>query len=171
MFTIDYVSLAIAAVLIALFITPLYLHVRKTNRSKADALRRLHDFASSKGWLLTNSEIWRNRYFIGLDEMNLGLVYSNDIGDHSAIAVPLSEIQRVRVIERSHRVSINTEKRKVIDAIDLQLIGKDGNVLHELEIYDGNRYSDLDGESVLVGKWEGMLKKVFESSVKKIPIE
>lgn len=166
MISIDYMSLAMALVVIVLFVTPLYLHVQRTKKKKANALQRLEEFSGTHGWKLTEYEIWRSRYFLGIDAVNLGLVYIEEIAAGTPISVDLREIDRVRMIERSHEIVSSTEKRKIIDAIELQLIGSNGQVAHRLEVYDGDRYSDLDGEAVLAKKWETQISKLLKESHK-----
>lgn len=166
MLSIDYMSLSLALVVIVLFVTPLYVHVRRTKQKKANALQRLEEFSGTQGWKLTEYEIWRSRYFLGIDAAKRGLVYIENIVDGTPIAVDLGEIERVRLVERSHEVGSSAEKRKIIDAIELQLIGSNGQVAHRLEVYDGERYSDLDGEAVLAKKWETHIRRLLKESLK-----
>lgn len=159
MFAIDYMSLAVATTLIALFVAPLYLHIRKTNRAKAKAVKRLESFAASQGLVFSDTDIWRNRYFLGLDRNKNTLVYTDNMAESAPICIDLASIHRVRMVGRFHEVVSNVEKRKVFDAIELQLIDQDERLAHRLEVYDGDRYSDLDGEAVLAKKWEILLQR------------
>ncbi|MCC5938013.1 MAG: hypothetical protein JJU34_12095 [Lunatimonas sp.] len=163
MFAIDYMSLAVATSLIALFVVPLYLHIRKTNRAKARAIKRLEGFAASQGLVFSDTEIWRNRYFLGLDRSKNILIYTNNLKESAPICIELGSILRVSMIERYHEVVTKVEKRKVFDSIELHLITQDGRVAYRLEVYDGNRYSDLDGEAVLGRKWEQLLQQLHKS--------
>lgn len=160
MFDIDIISLTIAVILIAAFILPLYLHISKVKNREVRATKLLEDFAKSQELEIQVKDLWRSKYFIGLDRNKAKLLYSDDIALSSPVVIDLRTITRVKIAEVSHKVVNQLESRKIIDRLDMVLLDKSGNTANILEFYDGNRFSDLNGETILIKKWESYLEDV-----------
>ncbi|MFC4872814.1 hypothetical protein [Negadavirga shengliensis] len=166
MFDIDIISLSIAVILIAAFILPLYLHISKAKKRETRATKLLEDFAKSQGLEIQVKDLWRSRYFVGLDRNKAKLLYSDDIALSSPVLIDLYTISRVKIGEVSHKVVNQVESRKVIDRLDLILLDKNGDTANVLEFYDGNRFSDLNGETILIKKWETYLEDITRKILK-----
>lgn len=163
MFDLDIVTSSIAVVSIIAFCIPFYIHSRNIKNRLAVANRHLEDFANNEQISLEKREIWRNQYFIGFDSQKGKLIYSMDISTASPQFIDLEMVNGVKIEEASHKVQSQVSSRKVIDKLDLVLIGEGGKHLYELEFYDGDKFSDLLGETVLIKKWETALKGYLQN--------
>lgn len=158
MFDIDLISFSIAVILIAAFALPFYLNARKVKLRELKALKILTDFTSSHGLHLQDKDQWRDKYFIGLDKEKAQLVYSADTSQDYYKCIHLDQIKRVSIAEVSHQVTNGKDSHKELDRLELILINQNDKPIHLLEFYDGDQYSDLVGEAVLIKKWETLLK-------------
>ncbi|GAB3647103.1 hypothetical protein GCM10028791_08480 [Echinicola sediminis] len=121
------------------------------------------DVASARGLNLNKIEFWRNQYFLGLDQENHHLVYSGDISSGSPLLIDLREVRNVQLHEESRTLHHHGEKNKVIDRLELILNGEIPGKRWVLEVFDGERFSDLAGEPVLIKVW----KEHIENAIKK----
>lgn len=151
--------------MIAAFALPFYLNARKVKLREREAIRILTDYISTHGLNLREKDQWRDKYFIGLDKEKAQLVYSADTSQDNYKSIFLDQIKRVSIVEVSHQVTNGKESHKELDRLDLILINQNDKPIHALEFYDGDQYSDLVGEAVLIKKWEALLK----DSIKNIP--
>ena len=158
MIDIDLISFSIAGLLIAAFALPFYLHTRKIKVKERKARKILTDFTTSHGLTLQDQDQWRNRYFIGIDKENAEVVYCADISEAHFKRIRLDQVKRVSIAEVSHQVVNGKESRKELDRLELIFINQNDKPIHVLEFYDGDQYSDLVGEAVLIRKWELLLK-------------
>lgn len=165
MFDIDLISFSIAVILIAAFALPFYLNARKVKLRERKALKILADITSTHGLNLQEKDQWRDKYFIGLDKEKAQLVYSADISQDYYKCIHLDQIKRVSIAEVSHQVTNWKDSHKELDRLELILINQNDKPIHLLEFYDGDQYSDLVGEAVLIKKWETLLK----DSIKNVP--
>jgi hypothetical protein len=165
MFDIDIISFSIAVLLIATFALPFYVHARRVKIKERAARKLLTEFTRSHGLSLYDQDQWRDRYFIGLDAGQAHLVYSSDTSQAAYKCIELSKVRRVTFAEASHQVKNGKNTHKILDRLDLILLDHNERPIHVLEFYDGDQYSDLVGEAVLIKKWETLLK----DSIKNIP--
>ncbi len=166
MFDIDLISFSIAGLLIAAFAVPFYVHARRLKIKERIALKLLTDFTSSHGLSLQDNDQWRNRYFIGIDNVKAQLVYSSDTSQADYKCIDLARAKRVTIAEASHQVPNGKGSNKVLDRLDLIIMDHHDKPIHVLGFYDGDQYSDLVGEAVLIKKWETLLKDVVKKSFK-----
>ncbi len=159
---IDFISLGVSIVLIMAFIAPIYFHIRQSNLQMSRALAEIEKFAHSHGLNLNRMENWRKRYVIGLDSINAKLIYTSEMSTIPPSLLDLEEVAQILLEEHFHHAHINKEeKTKVLDSVYLLLLGIEGQELHRLEFYDGNKFSDLSGEAMLAKQW----KKSIEEAI------
>jgi hypothetical protein len=158
---IDFISLGVSIVLIIAFIAPIYLHIRHRNLQMSRSLAEIEKFIQKHGLNLTRKEHWRDRYYIGLDSKNGKLLYTSDMLTTPPSLLDLRQVGRIILEEHFHYVQIRKEKTKVLDSIHLQLLGKEGQELHRLECYDGNKFSDLSGEAMLAKQWIKVIEEAL----------
>ncbi len=166
MFDIDLISLAIVAIFMGAFALPFYLHARKVKLRERKAHKILADFTASNGLNLQEKDHWRDKYFIGLDKEKAQVVYSSDTSQNCYKCIRLDQIKRVSISEASHQVTNGKESHKELDRLDLILINQNDQPIHVLEFYDGDQYSDLVGEAVLIKKWETLVKDALKTAPK-----
>jgi len=159
MFEIDSVSLTIGAVLLVAFAVPFFMYSSKSKKEKKKRDMMLEDYLKANNLKLDLQESWRNKYFLGLDLAHKKLVYVKSFEDFQPLQVNLEELSHITSQEVSRMVGSGKDSRKVLDELQLQLVGKNGKVRASLEIYNGDLFSDLSGEPVLIQKWETLLKE------------
>ena len=171
MFEIDYIGLIVSMVLMAAFIAPIYLNVRKNNKKLRDLLRTFDQLALEKGLVIQEKDNWRNRYIIGLDPVAKKLLYLCDSGERQVIVVDLQQLQLVKLHEQSHQVGKGKDSYQIADLLVLQLYLQNQATI-SLTYYDGDQFSDLHNEKPLILKWQKLLAPmaVAQPAEKKQPI-
>lgn len=159
MFEIDIVTLSFAMLCLIAFVIPFYLNSKKSKKEKLQKETKLEEYLRSQNLKLDQREMWRNQYFIGLDSNQRKLVYIQNLKDFQPLLLNLDEINHVAQHEVSRMIGTEKNQRKVLDELYLHLIGKNGKVKASLEIYNGEIFSDLSGEPVLIQKWEAVIKE------------
>ncbi|MFO7823403.1 MAG: hypothetical protein R6V72_05650 [Cyclobacterium sp.] len=154
MFDLDIITLSMAMVAIIAFIMPFYLNNKKEKARVALAEKLLADFEKNQQLHIQVKDLWRNKYFIGMDPKKGKLIYSEDIHSCSPVLIDLLLINNVRIKEESHKVASPTSSRKVIDKLELLFYSEKAELVHTIEFYDGETFSDLLGETILIKKWE-----------------
>lgn len=157
MFDIDYLTLSIAAVCMAAFVAPFYWNHRKSAQKLKKAMHRIQEVSKNLKLNLQEKDCWNNQYFIGLDPEQKVLLYAVDIHQNPPLVLDLTTVQKIKLEEKFHEFGNAKDKRKVLDRLDLVLI-KDGQSSLELEFYDAEKYSAMDGEPLLIKKWEKLLQ-------------
>ena len=95
------------------------------------------------------------------------MVYIQDLADIKAVVLDVREIKQVKINEESRVVGAKGNSRKIIDGLHLQLTNHQGKVIGLLEFYDGEKFSDLVGEPILIKKWEATIIAEAKSTEKK----
>lgn len=162
MYDIDITTLVIAALFTAAFIAPLYWNYRKMSQKEKKASLLIQSLKVSKGLNLSENDYWNNQYFIGLDPVKKVLVYSANIHEDDPLIVDLSETRGIKMEEKSHEFN----KRKVVDELTLLILPLH-NAPIPLEFYDGEKFSSLDSEPVLIKKWENLIKPLLKKAPEK----
>lgn len=159
MFEIDIITLSFALISMVAFVIPFYLNSKKSKKEKHRKESILENYLKSQNLNLDQKEFWRDQYFIGLDSNQRKLVYIQNMKDFQPELINLDEINHVSQHEVSRMIGSEKNPRKVLDELNLYLIGKNGKVKASLEIYNGEIFSDLSGEPVLIQKWEALIKE------------
>lgn len=159
MFEIDIITLSFALISLVAFVIPFYLNSKKSKKEKKQKESILEDYLKSQNLNLDQKELWRDQYFLGLDSNQRKLVYIQNLKEFQPELINLDEINHVSQHEVSRMIGSEKNPRKVLDELHLYLIGKSGKVKASLEIYNGEIFSDLSGEPVLIQKWEALIKE------------
>lgn len=166
MFEIDIITLIMAVAGMIAFATPFYLNNQKVKNEKIQKSIKLADALKNNGLNLTEQEEWRNRYFIGIDSEKNKLIYISNLNEINPILIDLHKVNHVKIHEVSRLIGTKGNNRKIIDALSLQLINYDGKVIGDLEFYDGEIFSDLVGEPIVIKKWEATLQSIVKNQNK-----
>ena len=161
MFDIDYLTLSIAAVCIAAFAAPFYWNHRKSAQKLKQAMFHIHEVSKNLKLNLQEKDSWNNQYFIGLDPEQKVLLYAAEIHQTPPLTLDLTTVQRIKLEEKFHEFGQGRDKRKVIDRLDLVLIIAGQSSL-QLEFYDAEKFSAMDGEPLLIKKWEKLLQSLLQ---------
>ncbi|UJP64240.1 hypothetical protein [Mongoliitalea daihaiensis] len=167
MFDFDSITFLIAVVSLIAFAIPFMIYSNEARKQSVQNAAKLESFLQSQHLQVAAKEIWRDRYFLGLDLNQEKLAYTKDIKNFEPTVIHLSEISHVSRQEVSRVIGTGKSQRKVIDALYLNLFTSSGILLVSIEIYDGEVFSDLSGEPVLLTKWEKLLKDQLAVTNKK----
>ncbi|WP_165389786.1 hypothetical protein [Cecembia calidifontis] len=156
MFDIDITTLAVSAVLTIAFIAPFYWNYRKMSQKEKKLDQLIQNLKASKGINLSVKDYWNNQYFIGLDPTKKILVYSSNIHDQDPLILDLNQVKGIKMEEKHHEFN----KRKIVDELNL-IVHPIHKAAFPIEFYDGEKFSSLDTEPVLIKKWEKLLKPLL----------
>ncbi|AGA79633.1 hypothetical protein [Echinicola vietnamensis] len=166
---LDTVSLVFVVVMIIAFAIPFVIHHKKNTRRQAQAKARMSAYARMHNLSFHFMEIWRNQYFLGMDEEKCKLVYIEDIAKGDPFIIDLHHVNGVHVDEKSRRIKSQGDSRghKIIDQIDLILESEIPGQRQKIEIYDGEKFSCLINELVLANTWEQRIRQtIIQKSLK-----
>ncbi|MFD2036008.1 hypothetical protein ACFSKL_14480 [Belliella marina] len=167
MFDIDIISIAMAAAAMVAFAIPFYVNQRKVKKEKSDRTNKITALSKSHGLNIDIQDLWRNQYFVGLDAHQNKLIYIGDLDEMDPKIIYLDEVKIVKVVESSRMVGPKGNSRKVVDGLQLQLINNHGKSIGDLVFFDGDKFSDLVGEPILVKKWEATINAAIKNQMKK----
>ncbi|EOZ98710.1 hypothetical protein A33Q_1364 [Indibacter alkaliphilus LW1] len=164
MFEIDIPSMLIAIVAILAFIAPFYIQYLRVKKTKLRKTSELNRFLEEKKLQINDFDFWRNFYYVGIDSSQMKLVYAKGSDQFSNQLIDLKDINYAKISESFRILGEKEPKRKIIDLLILELIDASGNVRYMLEFYDGEKYSDLLGETVLVKEWRDQVNSVLKKN-------
>lgn len=159
MFDFDSITLIISMVCLFAFAIPFIIYSRKANSQNSQKKAKLDDFLRTNQFNLTVEETWRDRYFLGIDPEKRVLVFVENLNAFEPQVFKLDEVYHVIKHEASRMIGAGKNQRKIVDELHLQLMGKSGKFITSIEVYNGEVFSDLAGEPVLIQKLEALIKK------------
>ena len=160
MFDIEPVTLVFSFVLFGAFTVPFIYHSQKNRQKESKIFEKLLESALSQDSRIDTKESWRFEYALGLDSQKGILYYYQNSSEGSPFTFKLQEFKKISVAKKNLEFQSGTATKSVLDKIDLELTPKDpkkGVIL--LELYDGEKYSDLLGETLIAEKWADLTKK------------
>ncbi|TXE11426.1 hypothetical protein [Algoriphagus aquimarinus] len=123
-------------------------------------MAKLNELAQLKGVNPTEIDTWRFRYALGLDVSQNVLVYLCQDTTSVSYSLNLADFKTVRLIKRYQEINGKSQTQKLPEYLALELVPVDSVAqVVSLELYDGELFSDLMGETVLADKWVGILNK------------
>lgn len=163
MFNIDLTILAISIVGIVAFIVPFFIKHQGNKKTTLKVRQQLNEKLLENQLSVQEEEIWRDRYFLGLDKSKNKLIYIQDISKMTLQIIDLEKISTVSIHETSHHVGDKKNGRTIIDSIHLSIQSKDTSKTLTLEVFNSDYFSDLFGEPVFAKRW----KEIIEKQLKK----
>ncbi len=123
-------------------------------------MEKLSGAALSQNSKIDLQETWRHEYAIGIDSSKKILFYHQDSLEGSPKSIELRDFRKVSVSKKLLELKSGGSAKPVLDQITLELLPKDSKkaAIH-LELYDGEKYSDLLGETLLAEKWAELIQK------------
>jgi len=158
MISIDPVTAMLSLVLFGAFTVPFIYHHQKNKKKQKQISQKIQQAGIGTHTKPDQLEIWRHHYAIGLDTFSKVLFYLQEGETNATYCIPLAEIKKVSAIKKTKE--IGEPKKSIIDfvGLELQYISPSQKSL-VLEIYDGDKFSDLMGETVLAEKWATTIQK------------
>ena len=160
MIDIEPVTLVFSFVLFGAFTAPFIYHSQKNKKKESKLLEKLLEAALSLDSRIDTQESWRYEYALGLDSKKGILYYHQNSLEGSPFSFDLKDFKRVSVSKKMREFQSGTTTKSVLDYISLELVPKDPKKsIVNLELYDGDKYSDLLGETLIADKWAELAKK------------
>ncbi|MBW3468084.1 hypothetical protein [Arthrospiribacter ruber] len=162
---IEPISLGISLLLIAAFIAPLYVYTKRVKEKNRFLIQNQLAQAKNLGFELLEYEMWRGRYFLGIDQSRQYLLFNPEMGTSELEVIALSKINSTGVSQEVRTLISGKEKVIIIDKIGIELKGSDKSTY--VEVFDRTYYSDLNGEKVIAQKWLGIIKNAISSQLQR----
>lgn len=160
MFEIDPVTFLMSCILMCAFSVPFIYNGQKNKKIARTLMAKLNELAQLKGANPTEIDIWRFRYALGLDVSQNVLVYLCQDTTSVSYSLNLADFKTVRLIKKYQELNGKSQTQKLPEYLALELVPVDSVAqVVSLELYDGELFSDLMGETVLADKWVGILNK------------
>lgn len=163
MFDVDKITLIIAFTSMLAFAFPFYWYHRKNKIKNHEKAQKLKAFISHHRLSIIREETWRSRYYIGLDSAQKKLVYVEDLEQFRPQLIDLHQVKQVVFHEISRTVGEKANSKKVVDELKLQLLNQKGKMVASLEFYDGEKFSDLLGEPIVIKNWEALIQEQLKN--------
>ncbi|MDX5338362.1 MAG: hypothetical protein LPK25_05000 [Cyclobacteriaceae bacterium] len=160
MFDIEPVTLVFSFVLFGAFTVPFIYHSRKNSQKESRIFQQLSESASKLNSSIDTKESWRYEYALGLDSQKGILYYFQSTEEKAPTPYRLQDFKKVYVTKKNLEFQSGSNTKSVLDKVSLELTPKDSKTSPvTLELYDGEKYSDLMGETLIADKWAELLKK------------
>lgn len=157
MIDIEPVTGILSLILFGAFTVPFILHSLKNKKIEQALLAKINEVAATRNAKPEQIETWRRLYGIGLDSSKKVLVYLRD--DEQSETLDLQDFSKVKLVKTNIDVVGEESTHSVLNYVGLELTPKTNHKLPVvLEFYDGDKFSDLMGETLLADKWEKILK-------------
>lgn len=108
---------------------------------------------------------WRSKYYFGLDKKNKKLVYANWTSEIKIDLLDLTQIGKISIHESTRLVGNGAAQRKDYDFISLKLNLNHRNKEFEIELYDAEKFSDLQGEGPIANKLQKIINQEFKNKL------
>ena len=157
MIDIEPVTVIMSLLLFGAFTVPFIYHSQKNKKKEKSLLSKLSEGASQQNAIPNEQETWRQLYAIGMDTSKKILVYHRE--NEQTSVLNLNEFSKVKLQKSNLEIANGEATRTVLHSLNLELIPKNAHASSIfLELYDGDRFSDLLGETVLAEKWEKIIQ-------------
>lgn len=155
----DTSSLVIGLILGLLCIIPAWLFQRTQNKATRILKKTFKQAATTNNLTISESDMWHNFYSIGLDNSKNKLLYlKHKDSDDQTVIVDLSTIEKCSMDRKTHQTGSGKHSATTINHLDLALIHNDAQHSRDLlEFYDESISSQLNGEPVLLEKWQKLI--------------
>jgi hypothetical protein len=152
------VTLLMSLALFGAFSVPFIYHSQKNRKKEASLKSHLFEVAKKLEAMPDQTEIWRNQYALGIDTSKGVLSYHREVPISYSMAIDLKDYKKVSLIRRNSDMKNGTVNNTVLDYLALELFPKSGTSSIQLEIFDGEQFSDLLGETVLAERWAEIIQ-------------
>lgn len=153
----EFADLLVGAILIAICVIPFVILNAKIRKRKKLLLSQIVSLANSKHCQIDNYEVFAN-HIIGLDKSKGHVFYyqNHDKTNHGQ-EIDLSTIGHCQVKVNSHQFENGSNKKKVIDSVDLILTPKSKTTNIQLEFFNKDITTQLVGELQSAEKWSRLM--------------
>ncbi|MFD2202452.1 hypothetical protein [Shivajiella indica] len=167
MFDIEPVSLGVSILLVIGFIAPLYIYKRKQSKKASYQKNLFNETEKTLGLTCDVKDFWRDYYAIGLDSDHKMLVYIKFEQESLPQVFDLRNYDSITQIQRHEEIKTGNIRKEITNFIGLKLNVQNSNQKETiLEFYDGDLFSDHQGEGPLAAKWKDLIKQSMQKKGK-----
>jgi len=156
-------SLIIGIVLVLLFVVPIYFLSRKSSNKDKKMLAYFKNQAEQNGLNVSQTEIWNNSYYIGIDQEAGKLFYLKKIEENEEkVLIGLREIEKCRVDNIFRTIKEGKYSTNITDRIDLKIKLNNSNGSEKtIEFYNahGTGHLILSDQLHLAEKWAKIINQ------------
>lgn len=158
MFDIEPVSLGISIFLLLGLITPIYLNKRTQSKKISLQKRVFQQKEKDFGIQCLEKDFWRSYYALGLDLDKKKLLYIKFDSTTEIHELDLKNYTHVSKFQQNEKINNGGINREIPYKIGIKLVSQKSNhpEIH-LEFYNGDLFSDHQGEEPLAAKWEELI--------------
>lgn len=155
-------------VLIAIFVLPILIISRNSNRVVTLPIEMINGYAASNNCIISQFDALSDK-LIGVDKENLKLFFIRKKQDSfQESLIDLTEVKKCQVLRKNKLIKHQEAKDSVLQKIDLTFFYFDSKRKNSLlNMYDAadDRFS-IYNDSQLADKWERIVSALIESSQK-----
>ncbi|MEX2574950.1 MAG: hypothetical protein WD317_11660 [Balneolaceae bacterium] len=156
---IDLTSIIISIVALSFFFVPIFYYEVYKKRAAKKLESYFNDLARENKIGLTQYEVWRDSYAIGIDRDSNHVFYlkKNNAQDKTDL-VDLSEIKKCRVSRIENKIKTDNGYTKITSRVDLELTHYNPKFSDiKIEFFREEGGNTLRNEVLLAEKWSGVI--------------
>jgi hypothetical protein len=153
--------------LAAMIVLPFLLHHLYKKNKELKFFKKFKALAEREKMVISQEEMWKEGYMIGIDNSSKKLLYINKLKDEEQkVLIDLSEVEACRIANISRNVKTEDGNKTVIDRLDLVFSFRNQDMPEKvLEFYDSNEFMTPDGEFPLIEKWQKIINSNLRTSI------
>jgi hypothetical protein len=145
--------------LIALIVVPVYIHHLFKTQKERKFLEHFKNLAEREKLEISQSEMWKDKYLIGLDNKANKILYINKLKEKiQEYIIDLQRVEHCRIANISRSVKTADGSRNVTDRLELVFTYRAPEVPKTvLEFYDSEVFLTSDEEHPLIENWSRII--------------
>ena len=162
----DTVTIVIGVAMTAIVIISLVLLGRRGKRTNYRLFELLTIAANRENCQISEYEVFGD-FVVGMDKQKNYVFFIKILGESDEThSINLAEIKSCKNNIVSRTVSFSGGNNNVIDSLSLNLIPKDNSPAVELEFYNAEKSTQLNGEFQLIEKWQKIINEQIQGKNK-----
>ena len=149
---------SVCLAIIALF----YVNYRRRIAHEKELINSLHHAAEEYQIQITEGDVWRNKYAIGLDPFRKAIIFlSKEVNETKVVFIDLKTVVSFRLNEICERKNTANGILKNTSFLSLIFQYSQSNKI-EIPFYTEKEFVELVNEYPLIGKWHSRIKTLLE---------
>jgi hypothetical protein len=156
------------AAMIAFITLPVFLHHMFKKNAELKFLNHFENLAKREKLVISQKEMWKDKYLIGIDDEANKIVYINKSKDKRLEhVIDLSGIENCRVGNLNRSVKTPDGIKNVTDRLELVFTHRNSeNPQTVLEFYDSEVFMTPDGELPMIENWFRIINSRLKTTKK-----
>jgi hypothetical protein len=164
----DAQSAIIVLGIIALIALPFFLNSFFKKSKELKFLKEFSNLAEKEKVVISQKELWRNCYAIGIDNNSRKILYMNKRKDNSEnISIDLSEVEKCRIVNINKTVKNYDGRSNLSDRIELVFTLRKSDLPEKvLEFYDNAEFMPTENDQSHAENWLQIITSNLKSGKK-----